>query len=184
MTRARTCGVVLGGILAAARPAAAAEDEWLVAADGGYTAARADGLWRHGGALGVQAQYGFTDAWSGGARLALGLHPVTGDAERPSGRLRATTLAAGVTYTVDVLRVVPFAGMGIALQNLAGAVRDARTDLGGEVSAGADYLLDRRWSLGLLLRYQILPLPIAGGRDVFGGTPAAFSLALRLGRGL
>jgi hypothetical protein len=186
MTRARASQLLLLGalpMLGAARPAAAAQDEWSLTAGAGLAVARADGRWAPGGTLVLAGQYGLDDAWSVGGGVAASLHPVDADARRPGGRVRATALAAGVAYAVDVVRVVPFLALGLAVQNLGGALHDARTDLGVELGGGADYLVDRRWSLGLALAYRVLPVHLGGDAKAFGGTPQTFSAALRIGRG-
>jgi len=183
MTRARiACLLGLGAALLWPGPARAAEGEGLLALGAGYAAARADGRWAHGGDLQLEGQYGLDDAWSVRAGLSAGLHPVSAEGARPEGRVQRTTLAAGVVYALDVLRVVPYVHLGLAVQNLGGAVADGRTDAGFDLAVGADYLLDRRWSLGLVARGQIFLLPLAGERGAFGGTPSALGVALRLGR--
>jgi hypothetical protein len=186
MTLARAVGTIaLGTALTAAAPTrvTAAEGEGWAAVGAVFATARADGRWVPGGGVTLTGQYGLTDAWSVHADFAGSWHPVDADALRPGGRVRALACSAGITYALDVLRVVPYVSAGLAVQNLGGALRDARTDLGVGLGGGADYLLDRRWSLGLELGYRILPVALAGDRDGFGGTPQAFTAGLRLARG-
>jgi hypothetical protein len=184
MTHARAaCLLALGAALLSGGRVQAAEGELLLAAGGAYAGARADGRWAHGGQLQVEGQYGLDDAWSVRAGLELGLHGTEADGVRPGGRARRTAVAAGVVYALDVLRVVPYAQLGLAVQNLGGAVSDARTDGGFDLALGADYLIDRRWALGLVLRAQLFPLPLGGERGHFGGTPSVLAAGLRLARG-
>jgi hypothetical protein len=185
MTRARTTQLASLGLaltMAGARTVRAAEGEGLAAVSAGFATARADGRWAPGAGGCVAVQYGLDDSWSAGARLSGSWHPVDGAAGRPDGLVRSLGGSAGVTYALDVLRVVPFLSAELAVQNLGGAVRDARTDLGVELGGGADYLLDRRWSVGVDLAYRVLPLPLAGERGSFGGTPQTFAATLRLAR--
>ena len=185
MTLARAAGKVALGMtltVATPTPATAAEGEGLAAVGAAFATARADGRWAPGAGVAVAGQYGLDDAWSLRAGVSGSWHPVSADALRPGGHVRALGCSAGVTYTLDVLRVVPFVTAGVAVQDLHGALRDARTDLGVELGGGADYLLDRRWSLGLELAYRILPVAVAGDHDAFGGTPQALAAGLRVAR--
>jgi hypothetical protein len=169
-------------MVATPAPALAAEGEGLAAVGAAFVTARADGRWAQGAGVSATGQYGLDDTWSLRAALSGSWHPVSADALRPGGQIRALGFSAGVTYTLDVLRVVPFVTAGLAVQNLSGALRDARSDLGVALGGGADYLLDRRWSLGLELAYRILPVAIAGKRAAFGGTPQLLAAGLRLAR--
>jgi hypothetical protein len=185
MTLARAAErVALGVVLMEMAPASAsaAEGEGLVAVGAAFATARADGRWVPGGGISMTGQYGLDDTWSVRAAFSASWHPVRAEELRPAGHIRALGFSAGVTYTLDVLRVVPFVTAGLAVQNLGGRLRDARSDLGIALGGGADYLLDRRWALGLELAYRVLPLPLAGDRGGFGGTPQAFAAGLRLGR--
>jgi hypothetical protein len=165
----------------AALPAVAAEREWQAAGSLDAALARADGRWTAGGGFGLEGRYGLTDAFAARAELDGSWHPTSADGGRPGGTVRVGGLTAGLGWALDVLRFVPFAELGLALQALGGAVAERRVDLGLEAGAGLEYLLDRRWSLGLALRARWLPVRLAGDDGAFGGTPACLRAALRLG---
>jgi hypothetical protein len=164
----RRPALLLLPLLAAAlsRPAAAVgEDERQLAgaAGGGWLAGAGGPLFR------VEGQYGLSDV--------LALHGAVGASWHGGGDVLATAATAGVTYALDVLRVVPFFEGGLAFLDQRG-VAPARTGLGLEAGLGGEYLLDRRWALALVGRLAYLPLRLAGRGDA----PTLLALALRLGR--
>jgi hypothetical protein len=77
----------------------------------------------------------------------------------------------GVAASLDVLRVVPSVDVGVVGAYLG---TDLGTRLGLELGLGADYLLDRRFSLGLALRGRILPVAISSPT---AAVPSATALA-------
>ena len=73
------------------------------------------------------------------------------DGRADAGRLRVEGL-----YLIDVLRAVPFVGVGGSLM-VAGTRGDgARLHPGAHLLIGIDYLLSRRWTLGLDVRTGFL----------------------------
>ena len=82
----------------------------------------------------------------------------------------------GFVYAVDALRVIPFVDAGLALES-RWAVGHARTGAGIEAGAGADYVLNRDWMVGLVVRGRWIPLGVP--RDPAG---AFVGVGLRLGR--
>jgi hypothetical protein len=152
-----------------ARARAVGEDERQLALLAG--AARLDD--GSAGLLGrIEGQFGLSDVLALHLALGASWHSRTG------GTARATGLAAGVTYALDVLRVVPFFEGGLAIVDQRGGDRAARLDAGAEVGLGGEYLLDRRWAVALVGRFAYLPLPLSGS----GGAASFLTLALRLGR--
>jgi len=175
LARATLAPVALALLAVAMTTAArASEGEWLVAGGAGAAWLRQGGAWHPGGVLGLEGQYGVTDAWLLRATLDGSWHASSGDT-----RPRALGGSAGITYAVDVLRVIPFAELGVAVADLGGVAGGARTDLGVDVGVGAEYLLTRRWSLSLAVRARALPLGLRGDA---AGTPARVGFMLRLGR--
>jgi outer membrane scaffolding protein for murein synthesis (MipA/OmpV family) len=176
--------LALLALMVAVRPAraAAGEDEWQLSARLGLGDVDIDGHAPLGGVAGVDLEYGLTDAWAARLSLGAGLHPI--DA-RPmeqiaGGTARTTTALVGVTYTFDVLRLVPFVQTGIGVINFAGAVKRPGTAFDAELGLGADYLLTRRWALGGVLQYQFTPAQLFGSPMDFGGTSFYFALAARM----
>ncbi len=109
----------------------------------------------------------------------------------PGGTVRTTSALLGVTYTFDVLRLVPYIQTGVGVINFGGAVVNSGTAFDAELGLGADYLLTRRWAVGGVLQYQFTPgaaLRLADGlrRDVVllraGGADFAAVLTMARGR--
>ena len=125
------------------------------------------------------ADLGTTDAWAAHLSLGTGFHGVDADMKKmlPGGRVRASTALVGVTYTFDVLRLVPYIQTGIGVINFSGAVTNPGLRLDAELGIGADYLLTRRWALGAVLQYQFTPGQLFGSAMEFGGTSFYFALA-------
>jgi hypothetical protein len=66
-------------------------------------------------------------------------------------------LDAGIIYKLDVVRFVPYFGAlvgGYVLRD--GSLPGALVLPGGELAAGGDYLLSRRWAVGLAIREHFL----------------------------
>jgi hypothetical protein len=142
-----------------AQPALALEqDEWQLA--GGISGALAHqaGGFDPGAGLALEAERGLTDLWA--VRASLGF-----DAFRPSSERwrQDLTLGLGTAAAFDVLRTVPFVELGLVL---AWPDLDAdagiATRAGLQAGVGAEYLLDRAWSLGGVVRGRALPLALAG----------------------
>jgi opacity protein-like surface antigen len=168
---------------AAATPGfAAAEDEWQLGGTLGADSLRADDRRIYGGIAGIDLQRGVTDAWAVRGALDLALHPVERSGARPGGLVWAGGLSLGVTYTVDVLRVLPFVEAGFGLLVLGGDVVDARRDAGLEVGFGADYLLSPRWAVGAVVRYRHLLVRLGGGRPTLDGDPSLVGIGVRVSR--
>jgi hypothetical protein len=85
------------------------------------------------------------------------------------GRLRIEAL-----YLLDVLKVVPFFGLGGSLLLASAADNALRVRPGGHVVLGVDYLASRRWVVGLDVRPGVL---VEDGR-----VRSATEVALRVSR--
>lgn len=148
-----TALLALGLLLAAGAPEArAGEQEWVVSPTLSYAALSAGGAARHGGALGLDVDYGLTDSWGlrGAGRYAA--LAVTGP---DGGLLSAGSLGLGVLYTFDVLRVVPYASLEVGASAIGGAGLPLRWNAEITAGVGADYLVSRDFSVGLELRYAL-----------------------------
>jgi hypothetical protein len=151
---------------------AVGEEERQVALTAGAGRLAGGGVEAAGGALArLEGAYGLTDT--------LALHAALGGSwhARSGGTVSTLGVVAGVTYALDVLRVVPFFEGGVAFLGQGGP-GPGRSDLGLEGGVGGEYLLDRYWALALVARAMVLPLRLSGS----GGTPSLLTLALRLGR--
>jgi hypothetical protein len=163
--------VVVVLVLALPAPSAAVgEDERQLAVTAGagrLSPAAGEAAW--GPVVRLEGQYGVTDS--------LALHAALGGSWHGGGPVRTLGAVAGVTYAIDVLRVVPFFEGGLAFQGQGGGP-PGRSDLGLEVGLGGEYLLDRSWALAVAGRVTYLPVHLSGS----GGTASLLSLGLRLGR--
>jgi len=72
-----------------------------------------------------------------------------------------TALSLGATYSLDVVRWVPFVDLGLSLADLRGGGASSQR-LGPQVGLGAEYLLSDRWTLAALARFDFFALRLAG----------------------
>jgi hypothetical protein len=116
-----------------------------------------------GGGGFLHLAYGITDAIgvqiTGGATA----HPLAALEDEmdplPAGLLLTWQASAGIVYSLDIVRIVPFFEAGIGV---LGAM--TRTDAGVEqtlgasasLGLGADYLITRRVAVGVVIRYHML----------------------------
>lgn len=102
----------------------------------------------------------FGDGWGAGARLTYGMTDAFDallrvDATRHAGDTGVLAAGAGVAYTLDVLRWVPWAGAlgGVYRLDVAGAKSTAP---GAQLALGLDYGLTRSVALGAELRWHTI----------------------------
>jgi hypothetical protein len=178
------CALLATIALAVPRAArAAGEDEWQVSArlGGANKNGSPTSSWGLAGALDLE--YGLSDAWS--LRVSVGTlsHPVPAVKDvSPAGSLRATSGLAGITYTFDVLRLVPYFETGIGVVYWSGAGIQDHAALAAELGVGADYLLTPRWALGGCAQYLFAPGELIQNAMQFGESPLAFSVTIRVSR--
>ncbi len=165
--------LLLGAVLTVAtlpRPAAALDEgEWQVGLTGNLVI-NTNGEQAHpGGGLRLDGRYGLTDALS--AWGALGT--VIGGGPR-----HATGASAGLGLAFDVLRWVPLVEVGvIALQT--GGIGPSARYLGADLGAGAEFLIDPRWSIAGMLRFQAFPIQLTADASDPG---VLITIGLRLAR--
>lgn len=177
--------MVLSASMATAveRPAAAAdEDEWQISGRAGVSRVSADG--RNPGGLRVQLDglYGLSDAWALRVAGSASYHLLGADmmAGLPAGAVSTYGLHAGVNYTLDVLRLLPFFEVAVGMFAVRGQVVDSSTALGMQVGVGAEYLLDPRLGVGAVAEYVYSPFDLLSGALRGTGPPQAFSLSARI----
>ncbi|HEY2902986.1 MAG TPA: outer membrane beta-barrel protein [Polyangia bacterium] len=183
MTRPLTAALLVV-LLAPAAARAAGEDEWQLSARLGIGDLHIDDRSPFGPVAAVEVERGFTDAWALRLMLSESAHSV--DARMadhaPGGWARVSSLLAGVTYTFDVLRLVPYAQLGAGFVRFDGAVKQPRMELAGELGLGADYWLTKRWAVGGVLQYLFTPVDLFEHLGELGQSPFAFSLSVRASR--
>jgi outer membrane protein W len=126
--------------------AAADERELTLSVAPAASLARLDGNTGWGGGGGLDLAYWITDAVAVRATGSFAAHALGG------GAALLWNAGVGVTYAIDIVRVVP--SLDFAL-GLVGARRNDTTsdELGLQVGIGVDYLVSRRLAIGAVLRY-------------------------------
>ena len=183
MRTAATVLLALAVSLALARPAAATgEREWQVSLRAGAGTVNVDNRKPWGLAGGLDIEYGLTDAWAVRASFEGSTHDVSKESDgdmRPEGSVRATAALLGLTYTVDVLRLVPYGTLQAGICNLGGAVTVPQTLLAMQLGVGADYFVSRRFLAGLSFHYLFEPADLLGDPLNLGTNPFSFSATAR-----
>ena len=162
--------------------AAAGENEWQVGLRLGAGTVSVDDRKPWGLAGGVDIQYGLTDGW--GLRLSLegSTHDVTKTNEmdpRPEGTIRTDAALIGLTYTFDVLRLVPYADLQVGLAQVRGAVTTPQSLLAMELGVGADYFVSRRVTAGVSFHYLFEPADLLSDPLNLGTNPFSFTATAR-----
>lgn len=143
---------VLASVTSDVPPAAAGERELVVTPALGYAAVRTSGRTAHGGTVHLDVDYGLTDSWS---LRASGRYLLASDPVVEPQPLQLAGLSVGALFIIDVLKVVPYAGVTVGASWIHGAEKEHRfnADLGALV--GADWLISRQFSVGIELRYAL-----------------------------
>ena len=105
-----------------------------------------DGRKPWGLAAGLDLEYGLTDAWALRASTQGSTHDVSKSNDmdtRPEGAIRTDAALIGLTYTFDVLRLVPYAEVQAGLRQVRGAVVAPQSLLAMQLGVGADYFVTR-----------------------------------------
>ena len=162
----RKIGVLLALLLAwlcPARRAHAFERQWHVGIDGGYAMILDEGVSGFGG--GAHAAYGLSDSFNAMLELDVTRHPgaavTVGTGERANDFSLETIAsgAAGIAYTIDVARAVPYVGV-LAAGYRVGTL--STFSPGGQLALGLDYQLERNWAVGAQLRMHTIFTADAG----------------------
>jgi hypothetical protein len=131
------------------------------------------------GRAGAEAEFrvlrGLSDAWS--ARLGLQAAVIPSSGTAPAGSL--VSQAVGLTWAVDIAKLVPFLDLGLVVADVRGRGYPASQRLGAHVGLGVDYLVSRRTVVSFLGRVDYLPLRLAGGE---APRPVQLCFVLHLGR--
>jgi hypothetical protein len=180
--------LLLGALAAAPAPAlAAGEEEWQLALRVGPGTINVDDRNPWGVAMALDLDYGLTDAWAIRGTLASSFHPVsrTLDSDgirRPGGTVDTVAALAGLTYTIDVLRLIPYGNLEVGVIRFDGAVTNPETIFAAELGVGADYFLSRRWTTGVSFQYLFAPADLISDPLNIGSSPFSFSATLRVSR--
>jgi hypothetical protein len=154
---------VFATVLSPARRALAFERQWHVGVDGGYAVLFEDGVSGFGG--GAHAAYGLSDSFNAMLELDLTHHPDAaflvgaGDNKKAVSAETIASGAAGIAYTIDVARAVPYIGL-LAAGYRVGDLSPFSP--GGQIALGLDYQLERNWAIGAQLRFHTIFTADAG----------------------
>jgi hypothetical protein len=161
----------------------AGRDEWQLSLREGAGTVNVDGRQPWGDAAALDLEYGFLDAWAVRASLEGSVHSVTGNPQTglPGGTIHTGAALAGLTYAVDILRLVPYIDFEIGVAEIGGAVVAKQPHmLVSELGAGGDYFITRRVTAGLSFQYLYRPLDLFENLRDFGNSPFIFSVTARL----
>ena len=134
-----------------------------------------DGRKPWGLAGGLDVEYGLTDAWAVRASFEASTHDVSKASDmdtRPAGTLRTDAALIGLTYTFDVLRLVPYAELQAGLAPARRRGRPPRRRCWRcSWASGADYFVSRRFLAGLAFHYLFEPADLLSRSAEPGNEP-------------
>ena len=88
----------------------------------------------------------------------------------------------GLTYTIDVLRLVPYVDLDVGVVHIGGAVVQPQTLIAMQLGVGADWFVNRLWTVGMGFRYLFEPADLLSDPLNLGTNPFAFSITARVSR--
>jgi hypothetical protein len=181
----RRYALVLGCLAVAgvSAPARADFKEWTIAVEPGYAVAYVDSRTASGGGGGLDVGFGITESLSLHASSFLSWHALDASRTARGGTMSAFTAMLGLTYALDVIRLVPSFELALGVIGVRGdaSFGDARdvvessTAFGVGLGFALDYLITRHVDVGIAVRYHALlsdlqRIPVylyAGPRVVF-----------------
>jgi len=177
------CLASASALLHPAPAAAVGEGESQLGVELGAAWLSADGRLPWGTLFAVEGRRGLSDAWALTVRGHLSRHGVEADTTNmlPGGAVTSYGALAGVTYTLDNLQLVPYVEALLGYLRVGGDVTSARQQLGAQVVAGGEYLIDRHRSFGIAAAYMYAPFDLINNAQNLGGNPYFFSLTARAG---
>jgi hypothetical protein len=171
------------GAATAANAWGAGRDEWQLSLREGAGTVNVDGRTPWGDAAALDLEYGFLDAWAVRASLEGSVHSVSANPQTglPGGTIHTDAALVGVTYAVDILRLVPYFDLELGVAQIGGAVIAKQSHmLVSELGAGGDYFITRRVTAGFSFQYLYKPLDLIENARNFGNSPFIFSVTARL----
>ena len=98
-----------------------------------------------------------------------------------AGREHMEAALAGVTYTIDVLRLVPYATLAFGIAQIGGPLAAPVTMFASELGVGGDYYLTRQLRAGVSFQYLYRPQDLLQNPEGLGNAPFTFSATARFG---
>jgi len=150
--------------LLAARPARADYKEWTIAVTPAYSVAYVDSRSGNGGGGGLEVGFGVTESLTLHLSGFVSWHALDGSMTQKEGVMTAYASMLGLTYTIDVIRLVPYFELqlgAVGVRGTAGFGDDAKVvkssdDFALGLGFGMDYLFTRHVALGFVVRYHAL----------------------------
>lgn len=135
-----------------------------------------------GPAGGIDVAYGLNDAWALSGTLQGSSASVSADksAGIAGGTEHAVAAAVGVTYTVDILRLVPYVTLQLGIAELGGPLAPSETMFASALALGGDYFLTVRLKAGVMFQYLYRPQDLLSDPRNLGSSPFTFSTTVRL----
>jgi hypothetical protein len=152
--------VLLLSLLGSSAPVRAEQRELAIGVEPLYGLTYIDQRTPSGGGGDLHISYGITDALAVQVQGGATAHPLQAAMVNMQQLLPGTLVtwqaSAGIVYALDVVRIVPFfeATLGILgtwTQTSAGVSNTF--SVGASLGLGADYLITRRWAVGVVARY-------------------------------
>lgn len=136
-----------------------------------------------GVAGGVDVEYGLTDAWALRGSLEGSTRSLSADkqAGTAAGSEHMDAALVGITYTIDVLRLVPYATLLFGVAQIGGPLAPPVTMFASELGLGGDYYLTRQLRAGLSFQYLYRPQDLLQNPEGLGNSPFTFSATARCG---
>jgi opacity protein-like surface antigen len=139
--------------------------EWTFSAFPAYAVTYVDSRSPSGGGGGLEVGFGVTEALTLKASGFLSWHPAAATKMTAAGTLGEFATMLGLSYSLDVIRLVPTFDVAIGVLGIRGsagfadtaksnAVVASSTAFGIGLGLGVDYLLTRHWSVGVVVRYH------------------------------
>lgn len=169
-------------LLAGGRARAAGAEELEVAGRVGIGVANQGGQHPWGPAGGVDVAYGINDAWalSGTIQGSTASVSANKSAGIAAGSERSAAALVGITYTVDILRLVPYVTVQFGVAELVGPLAPSETMFASALALGGDYFVTAQLKLGLMFQYLYRPQDLLSDPRNLGSAPFTFSTTARI----
>jgi Outer membrane protein beta-barrel domain len=138
--------------------------EWTVAVTPAYSVAYVDSRTAHGGGGGVEIGFGVSESLTLHASGFLSWQALGASKSEQRGTLSGYASMIGLTYTFDVLRLVPYFDLEVGMVGVRGnaafgandKVAKSADDFAFALGFGIDFLVTRHVAVGFLVRYHAL----------------------------
>ncbi len=139
--------------------------EWTLTVQPSYAVAYVDSRTAHGGGPAIQVGYGVSDTLSIHVAGLVSFHAADKTDKLPGGELAMYGAFAGITYTLDVIRLVPSFDLSLGAVGVRGDLSYGTSPAANAVVKPIDafaislgfsieYLITRHVAVGAQVRYQ------------------------------